>query len=125
VPQLPAFNGETTQGVLVTNEGQIVPLESGNTNPIYGNYASAGHVEGKAAIWIRENGSTGGTVYHNNLNGTCGFCNSQIPTLLPEGSTLQVVPPEGAVANNPWAQAGPTNYVGNSSVPKPNPNLGR
>jgi hypothetical protein len=74
VPQLPAFNGVNTEGVLITNEGQVIPLRSGNANPIYANYPAASHVEGKAATWIRENGSTGGIVYQNNPNGTCGFC---------------------------------------------------
>lgn len=70
---------------------------------------------------MRENQSSGGTVYHNNTNGTCGFCNGQVETLLEEGTTMSVVPPENAVANNPWARAETTEYVGNSSTPKPNP----
>jgi len=120
-PPLPAFDGVSTQGILMTNEGQVVPLQSGGTNPAYRNYAAAGHVEGKAAIWIRENGSTGGVVYHNNTNGTCGFCNLQITTLLSEGAKFRVVPPENAVANNSMAQAGPTEYVGNARTPKLQP----
>ncbi len=124
IPELPVFNGEKTQGVLVTNEGEVIPLESGNTNPAYGNYAAAGHVGRKAAIWIRENGSTGGVIYHNNPGGTCGFCNAHIPTLLPEGATLQVVGPEGTVHLPGWYNRA-LPYIGNSAVPKPNPFLGR
>ena len=96
-----------------------MPLESAGANPSYSNYQAAGHVEGKAALEIRQTGSSGGTVYHNNPNGTCGFCNGQIETLLPEGAQLQVVPPANAVANNPWARANPTTYTGNASTPKP------
>jgi uncharacterized Zn-binding protein involved in type VI secretion len=120
-PELPPFDGKTTQGVLITKEGQTVPLESGNTDPKYANYAAAGHVEGKAAIWMRDNDSEGGTVFHNNTNGTCNYCNTQIPTLLPEGSTLDVVPPDNAVANNQWAHADPTSYTGNANSPKVRP----
>jgi hypothetical protein len=111
-----------SRGVLVTNEGEIIALESGNANQTYANYPAASHVEGKAAIWIRENGSTGGIVYHNNPRGTCGFCNSQIATLLPEGATLQVVPPKGTVPPPGWFN-NPNPYIGNSSTPKPNPRL--
>lgn len=122
-PKLPPFNGKATEGVLITNEGKVIPLQSGGGNPAYGNYAASGHVEGKAAILIRESESSGGVVYHNNPNGTCGFCNSQVETLLPEGAKLRVVPPENAIANNPWAQAGPTEYIGNGNPIKPNPKL--
>jgi RHS repeat-associated protein len=122
-PTLPAFNGQATEGVLLTNEGQVVPLRSGNPNPTYANYPAAGHVEGQAAIWIRENGSTGGVVYHNNPRGTCGFCNAQVPTLLPEGASLRVVAPEGTVPPPGWFN-NPNPYIGNSATPRPNPRLG-
>jgi hypothetical protein len=115
-PELPIFNGETTLGVLQTNEGATVPLSSGS--PLLPNYAASGHVEGQAALYIREAESTGGTVYHNNTNGTCGYCNAQIPTLLPENSQLTVVPPANAVANNSRAVATPTTYTGNANAPK-------
>ena len=59
----------------------------------YRHYVAAGHVEGKAAIQIRLAGSTGGTMHHNNPNGTCPYCLHQVPTLLPEGATLTVIPP--------------------------------
>jgi hypothetical protein len=122
-PNLPPYNGQTTVGVLMTDEGEVVPLQSGNGNPNYGNYAAASHVEGQAAIWIRENQSTGGTVYHNNINGTCGYCDAQLETLLPENATLEVVPPANAVPNNSRAVATPSIYVGNANNPKPNPKL--
>jgi hypothetical protein len=47
---------------------------------------------------MRENGSTGGVLYHNNTDGTCGWCNSQIERLLPKDAELLVIPPADAVA---------------------------
>jgi len=117
--QLPAYDGKTTHGVLTTNEGDTVHLTSGNADPRYANYPAASHVEGKAAIAIRDSGSSGGTVEHNNTGGTCGFCNAQLPTLLPEGAQLTVVPPANAVPANSRAVAVPTTYVGNANEPKP------
>jgi RHS repeat-associated protein len=122
-PTLPPFDGRTTHGVLVTNQGRVISLQSGNPNPAFANYPAAGHCEGQAAIWIRQNSSTGGVVYHNNPNGTCGFCHAQVPTLLPEGATLSVVPPAGAVPPPRW-HINPNPYVGNSATPRPNPRQG-
>jgi len=116
---LPKYDGKTTYGVLITNEGNAVPLQSGQASPLYSNYPPASHVEGKAAIWIRENGSAGGVLYHNNTGGTCGFCNSQIRTLLPEGARLRVVPPGNAAAKNSRANESPTDYTGNGAMPNP------
>jgi nucleic acid/nucleotide deaminase of polymorphic system toxin len=109
------YDGATTEGWLVTNEGDIVPLKSGDSQ--LPNYASAGHVEGKAALEIRAGESSGGTVWHNNPNGTCNYCNAQIPTLLPEGSTLTVVPPESASAPSRYWFDQPTYYTGNARTP--------
>src|SRR5947209_1907618 len=106
-------------GVVITNEGDIVPLQSGGADPRYRNYRSAGHVEGKAAIWIRDNGSSGGVVYHNNTDGTCGYCNSQIGRLLPHKKQLLVMPPADAVATKRRATAYPTPHVGDDTDPKP------
>lgn len=83
----------------------------------YGCYVAAGHVEGKAAIQIRSTGSTGGTIHHNNPNGTCGYCRHAIPTLLPEGATLTVIPPPGALARSPWWTSEPITFVGNDRDP--------
>jgi hypothetical protein len=117
---LPKYQeGEPTYGVLVTNEGDVVLLQSAKRNPLYRNYVPSGHVEGKAALWIREHGSSGGVVYHNNTDGTCGFCNSQLETLLPKDAVLWVFPPQDAVAKDPWARQGPTEYEGNAAVPEP------
>ncbi|WP_211232061.1 DddA-like double-stranded DNA deaminase toxin, partial [Pseudoduganella violaceinigra] len=117
--ELPEYDGKTTHGVLVTNEGKVIQLRSGGKEEPYTGYkaVSASHVEGKAAIWIRENGSSGGTVYHNNTTGTCGYCNSQVKALLPEGVELKIVPPTNAVAKNAQARAVPTINVGNGTQP--------
>jgi RHS repeat-associated protein len=116
---LPVYNGETTHGVLVTNEGAVIPLASGTRPEGFQNYESSAHVEGQAAIAIRQAGSTGGVVYHNNPNGTCGYCSGHVPTLLPPGAQMIVVPPQGARANNSRATAEPTIYTGNNRTPKP------
>jgi hypothetical protein len=124
---LPKYEtGGATYGVLVTNEGKVVLLKSGDPNSLYSNYRPAGHVEGKAAVWIREHGSTGGVIYHNNTDGTCGPCHSQIETLLPQDAVLWVFPPPEAIAKNAWARQGPTKYKGDAAIPKsppPNPQL--
>jgi hypothetical protein len=35
---LPKFDKKTTYGVLITNEGDVVPLQSGDADPRYSNY---------------------------------------------------------------------------------------
>jgi hypothetical protein len=115
---LPKYDNETTYGVLITNEGEIVPLKSGNPSSFYENYTSAGHVEGKGAIWIREHGSTAGVLYHNNTGGICGYCDDHIETLLPKDAELLVIPPADAVAKKQGAVVDPTAYKGNSEMPK-------
>ena len=115
-PDLPEFDGKKTEGVLRTSDGQEISFESGGKSQ-YGN-VSATHAEGKAAVYMRENGITEGTIFHNNPNGTCNYCDKGLATLLPEGSTLNVVPPASATAPNPYWVDGPKTYTGNSSFPK-------
>jgi hypothetical protein len=117
LPWLPKFDGETTYGVLITKEGNVVPLGSGRPGRFW-NYPSAKHVEGKAAIWIRDNNSLGGAVFHNNTDGTCGFCNTQIGRLLPKDARLDVVSPSDAVAKNSMAKTGVAEYQGDETLPK-------
>jgi nucleic acid/nucleotide deaminase of polymorphic system toxin len=114
---LPKFNG-TASGTLFTNEGRIIPFKSGAAQPNYLNYPAAKHVEGKAAIWIRENNSSGGTLFHNHPGGTCGFCARQTETLLPNGAYMRIVPPEDAVAVKQLSQTEMKPYLGNSKIPK-------
>ncbi len=118
---LPEFDGKTTVGALKTPDGKIVYFKSGNPDLRYSNYPAAAHAEGKAALYMRENGIKEGTIYHNNTNGTCGYCDSMLETLLPENAKLNVVPPRNAVANNSRAVATPSSYIGNSNTPKINP----
>jgi hypothetical protein len=115
---LPKYDGKTTYGVLIANEGDVVPLQSADASPLYSNYVPASHVEGKAAIWIREHGSTGGVVYHNNTDGTCGWCNSQLKRLLLQKARLFVIPPADAVAKRRGATQDPTRYEGDDTMPK-------
>lgn len=119
-PELPEFDGKTTSGVMLTSDGKQISFSSGNSsNPSYPQYKaqSASHVEGKAAIYMRENGINDATIFHNNPNGTCGFCDRQLSALLPEGSRLTVVPPKNSVANNARAVPVPKTYVGNKTMP--------
>lgn len=118
---LPAYDGKTTQGVMVLPDGQQIPLTSGNGDPRYTNYRNNGHVEQKAALYMRENGVDSAIVYHNNTNGTCGYCNTMTGTFLPEGATLTVVPPVDAVANNSRAIDVPKTYIGTNNEPKISP----
>jgi hypothetical protein len=117
-PPLPKYDG-TTSGVLITNEGQTVPLQSGEADPAYRKYPAARHAEGKAAIWIRQNGSSGGVVYHNNPEGTCQLCRTNLPTLLPKDSVLTVVPPPDAKPPDETWIGTIKSFLGNNSVPTP------
>jgi hypothetical protein len=115
---LPKYDGKTTYGILITNEGDVVPLQSADADPLFNNYVSAGHVEGKAALWMRDHGSTGGVLYHNNTGGTCAFCNSQLETLLQKVSNLLIIPPADAVATKRGAVEDASYYEGNAALPK-------
>jgi hypothetical protein len=101
---------------LITNEGKVVPLQSGPPRS-FANYPSSKHAEGKGGIWVRENGSTGGVFFHNNTGGTCGYCDRQLERLLPSQAVLDVVPPPDAVAKNLKAIAKPSWYVGDNTIP--------
>jgi hypothetical protein len=114
---LPEFAGKTS-AVLFTNEGRIVRFRSGSSSSKYVNYPIASHTEGKAALWIRENDSSGGVLFHNNPKGTCRFCDRQTRTLLPRNVTLRVVPPADAAAVDKAAKTGIQNYIGNKKIPK-------
>ena len=116
--KLPAFDGKTTHGILVLDDGTQVELVSGNGDPRYRNYRNNGHVEQKAALYMRENNKSNAKVYHNNTNGTCGFCNTMTSTFLPKGATLTVVPPADASANNSRAVDYTRTYTGTGNDPK-------
>jgi hypothetical protein len=115
-PQLEDYAGRTL-GVLFTKEGIMQKLKSGAPDPRYAKYPAAKHVEGKAAIFMRDIGSSGGIVYHNNTDGTCGSCRSNLPTLLPKGATLFVVPPRNPIPKNRQAESRARPYGGNGRMP--------
>jgi hypothetical protein len=54
------------------------------------------HVEGHAAAFMREQGITEGRLYINNPE-ICDNCTRLLPKMLPPGSTLSVVLPDGRV----------------------------
>jgi RHS repeat-associated protein len=117
---LPEFDGARTQGVLITNEGDVIPFQNRPRDPAYRNYESAAHADGKAAIWIRENNSSGGTFYHNHPYGTCGYCYGQTPKFLPKDIPMRIVPPRDAKApatSNNWWKDEPVLRVGNEFNP--------
>ena len=116
--ELPEYDGKITHGILVLEDGTQIPLSSGGADPNYRNYIPASHVEGKAAIYMRENGISNGTVYHNNTDGTCPYCDKMLPTLLEEGSSLTVVPPSNANAPKPGWVDTIKQYIGNDKTPK-------
>jgi SCP1.201-like deaminase len=93
-------------------------LQSGGRHPVYWNYPVGGHVEGKAALWIRQNNSSGGVLFHNHPGGTRGYCDLQTRTLLPKNATLRVVPPADAIAVKEMAQSQLKNYIGDMKIPK-------
>ena len=99
-------------------DGTQIRFTSGNGDPRYTNYRNNGHVEQKVALYMRENNISDATVYHNNTNGTCGYCNTMTATFLLEGATLTVVPPKNAVANNSRAIDYVKTYTGTSNDPK-------
>jgi RHS repeat-associated protein len=116
---LPPFTGRTS-GVIVPTKppGPPVPLTSGARTGARFPYSQAdGHVETLGASWMKENGVTEATVYHNHPGGTCPNCNRYLPTFLEEGSTMTVVPPENALPKTPSWVGVPKTYTGNSGSP--------
>jgi len=123
--QLPLFNEDPyravndgkTRGILEI-DGEQIPLTS--REPSLKNYPASGHVEGQAALIMRERGATSATLSIDNPNGICGRCVSQVPTLLPEGAELQVQTPLGTVPRGPtWSNS--RSFVGNAADPLPWP----
>ena len=103
-----------TAGVLDIG-GELTPLVSGKS-PL-GNYAASGHVEGQAALIMRERGVSTAELLIDNANGICGYCTSQVPTLLPEGAQLSVRTPLGTVPPSSRWFNGRT-FSGNAADPK-------
>ncbi|WP_406490644.1 hypothetical protein OHB06_01065 [Streptomyces sp. NBC_01604] len=103
-----------TAGVLEI-DGALIPLISkqGKLN----NYISSSHVEGQAALLMREMDATSGRLLIDNPNGICNWCKTQVNTLLPENATLQVGTPLGTVPKTAkWHNS--TTFTGNAQDPK-------
>ena len=106
-----------TTGILEIGDERI-PLVSGS--PRLPNYQASGHVEGQAALIMRERGITNAVLHIDNPNGICLYCTRQVRTLLPERSALDVGAPLGTVIPNKWW--GPSRiFTGNSRNPSPWP----
>ncbi|MGW5134182.1 RHS repeat-associated core domain-containing protein [Streptomyces sp. NPDC004135] len=106
-----------TAGVLEL-DGELIPLISGKSS--LPNYAASGHVEGQAALIMRDRGASSGRLLIDNPSGICGYCKSQVATLLPEKATLEVGTPLGTVTPSSRWSASRT-FVGNDRDPKPWP----
>jgi hypothetical protein len=108
---------QPTAGVLEL-DGETIPLVSRAADPA--NYPASGHVEGQAALIMRERSATSGILEIDNPNGICGRCVSQVPTLLPEGAELNVRTPLGTVPRGPtWSNS--RSFIGNAADPLPWP----
>jgi Double-stranded DNA deaminase toxin A len=109
-----AYNGKTLGTLKI--DGEEIPLASRGANPK--NYIASGHVKGQAALIIRARGVTSGILKINNPNGICNWCTTQLPTLLEDGSTLDVQTPLGTVPRDPtWSNS--RIFTGNSQEPRP------
>ena len=103
-PILPKFvPGGKTLGVLRTPQGDI-PITSGWTGPSSAmpkgspgfDIVSKSHVEGHASAIMHQEGLTDATLFINNP-AVCASCTSNLPRMLPSGSNLNVVLPDGTV----------------------------
>jgi len=101
-PSLPTFTpGGKTSGVLRTPTGDV-PLQSGWQGPASSiprgtsgfDIVTRTHVEGHAAAVMRQQGLTEATVHINNPQ-ICTSCSKLLPRMLPPGSRLTVVLPDG------------------------------
>ena len=106
VPDLPAYAGGKTSGVLVRPDGTEVPLESGYNGPaldlpkprpgMNGNIVS--HVEAHASAIMRNDGLNEAFLYINRMPcpGVNG-CLQNLSRMVPSGSTLNIyVMPQGS-----------------------------
>jgi hypothetical protein len=102
-PPLPRFvPGGKTSGEFQT-PAMSVPLRSGYEGPAASvpkgtpgfDIITRAHIEGHAAALMRNQKITHGTLYINNPT-ICDSCAKLLPRMLPPGSTLDVVLPNGA-----------------------------
>jgi RHS repeat-associated protein len=101
-PSLPDFDGGKTSGKLLTPWGSYLALESGWAGPALDmdrgspgfDIVTRTHVEGHAAAWMSQNGVTSATLFINNPQ-ICSSCSNLLPRMLPVGSALTIVLPNG------------------------------
>jgi len=101
-PKLPPFEGKTI-GEFRGADGSAVALKSGRAGPARSmpkgssgfDLITKTHVEGHAAALMRQSGLTEATVYINNP-AICDSCVRLLPRMLPSGSRLTVVLPNGS-----------------------------
>ena len=104
-PKLQPYTGGKTSGVLRI-KGEDIPLESGYKGPSSNmpkgtpgmNWRIKSHVEAHAASIMRNKGVSEATLYINRIPcpGKTG-CEAMIPRMLPTGSKLTVIGPEGYI----------------------------
>lgn len=100
---LPPYDEIDTLGRLVVGgqtyyvkNGQGSPgMEAGTDPSIKAGAISHTHAEGHAAMIIRKLCAKEGTLFINNPNGPCGYCDKVIENILPQNSTLTVIWPSG------------------------------
>jgi hypothetical protein len=105
-PELPQYVAKgKTSGVLRTSKGDFA-LRSGYAGPAsampeespgFDGYTRA-HVEGHAAAIMRQEGITEATLHINNPT-ICKSCSRRLRRMLPPGSVLNVVLPDGTVVS--------------------------
>jgi hypothetical protein len=103
-PQLAPYKaGGPTSGIFRAGD-LTVELESGYDGPAQNmpegspgfDLITKGHVEGHAAAIMQQQGLLEGTLYINNPK-ICSSCESLLPSMLPAGSTLNVILPDNTV----------------------------
>jgi hypothetical protein len=102
-PTLPTYAaGSKTEGILQTASGDV-PLQSGWSGPAQSippktsgfDIVTRTHVEGHAAALMRTEGITDATLYINNPD-ICSSCSKLLERMLPTGTRLTVVTPNGS-----------------------------
>ncbi len=109
--QLPPFTGEKTSGIFETPGMPDIKLMSGTQGPSFQYFKGVkvpgmdlntkSHVEAHAAALIRKHGIKEATLYINNppcsyeVKGIQRGCQHYLPKMLPEGSKLTVIAPNG------------------------------
>ncbi len=102
----PYVSGGKTPGIFETPDGNTISLQSGSQGPAadmppqsagFDAYTRT-HVEGEAAALMRQDGISEATVYINNPD-ICVRCTQLLPRMLPPGSILHVVLPDGRIVD--------------------------